>query len=1103
MNRRKVAKLFRVFLVLLLVSGFFVAARWAYAAAEGHTGSGGVTVQMNVPAPGGGGGGGGGGDNFPSITDVVVSAAQTTAKLAWKASDDFGIKSVLLEYGLTGAYGASTTPSNDGGNYEANLAGLTPDTTYYYKITVTDTNNQSATSLNTFKTLKVGEAPPGGDQQPPALSNIQVAPGSSTTSISWDTDEPADTQVNYGLTAQYGDSAVDDALGLQHSVLLLNLLPHKTYHFRVISTDAAGNSAASADDVFITLKDNTPPPDVSNLLLEVKAAALILSWSNPGPLAAPDFDGVKVTRKIGSRSQNPADGTAVYGGQGQTFTDDNVVPGADYYYTVYSFDTSENYSGGIFEHGTIAAGGVEICNNGADDDGDGFIDCQDPNCAGAAVCQAGGAGEICDNGVDDNNNGLADCADPACVNAAGCHGGPGGGRVGENCFNKADDDGDGLIDCDDAECFGFAGCVSAAQIFGGAPVFVNVPDFARIHLWDVTFLTGGRKIELKPRPAAAESFYHKILGFPSFDIFSVQVAWAAEEENFSQAIISLAGSNFTVVIPKKALAAAPQSVILKIDNSDQHLFVYHAEEQEYYADIAFPPIGRHQLAIEIDYGFGQRDGLGVFLDSLPLGDVTDSGGRRLEGVALTLYRADGFRFPAEEYGGQSNPWRTDINGMYGWVVPNGGYFLIAVKEGYYERRVSAITVDNNVLNLPVRLVAVPPSLSEVIKSDAPLVENVTEAAANLTVKILTAARLAAQNIGDAVRITGDVADRPAVETAVSRVAAPAVVGASAASALAATGFNIFSLLRFLFFQPILLLGRRKREKWGQVYNSLNKLPVDLATVRLLEAASGRVVQSRVTGRDGRYIFIARPGRYRLLAQKSGLLFPSLLLKEAKYDGRKTDIYHGEIIEVTEANSVITANIPLDPVGVVKTPRRIVWDRRWRIFQLILSWTGLVVTVVSIYVYPRWYTFALAFLHLAIFLLFRRLAIPPQVKGWGIVYDTDTKKPLGRAVARLFDAQFNKLVDTKITDKNGRYNFLAGESRYYATYEHAEYEAQKSITLDLSGKEQDIIALDVGLKKKNPGNGAATGQRGAPPSRASGAKTGAKTPLEGGGELSTG
>ena len=72
----------------------------------------------------------------------------------------------------------------------------------------------------------------------------------------------------------------------------------------------------------------------------------------------------------------------------------------------------------------------EICDNGIDDNGDGYIDCDDMLCD----CI-----EICGNGIDDDQDGEIDEED--CIEDIS----------GEICDNYIDDDGDGLIDAEDEE----------------------------------------------------------------------------------------------------------------------------------------------------------------------------------------------------------------------------------------------------------------------------------------------------------------------------------------------------------------------------------------------------------------------------------------------------------------------------------------------------------------------------------------------------------------------------------------------------------------------------------------------------------------------------
>ncbi|MBI3603924.1 MAG: fibronectin type III domain-containing protein [Nitrospirae bacterium] len=93
-----------------------------------------------------------------------------------------------------------------------------------------------------------------GDTTPPTISAVTA--GSLTNSgatITWTTNEAADTQVEYGTTTSYGSSTpLVTTLVTSHSQTLSGLAASTLYHYRVRSKDAAGNLATSADAMFTT-----------------------------------------------------------------------------------------------------------------------------------------------------------------------------------------------------------------------------------------------------------------------------------------------------------------------------------------------------------------------------------------------------------------------------------------------------------------------------------------------------------------------------------------------------------------------------------------------------------------------------------------------------------------------------------------------------------------------------------------------------------------------------------------------------------------------------------------------------------------------------------
>ncbi len=101
----------------------------------------------------------------------------------------------------------------------------------------------------------------------PQISGISAkGVGSTSATITWQTDVPASSQIEYGKTTKYGGLAPaqpknDPTLGTSegvtsHSVLLTGLTSSTTYHFRVRSKDTTGNEAVSIDDK--TFKTATP-----------------------------------------------------------------------------------------------------------------------------------------------------------------------------------------------------------------------------------------------------------------------------------------------------------------------------------------------------------------------------------------------------------------------------------------------------------------------------------------------------------------------------------------------------------------------------------------------------------------------------------------------------------------------------------------------------------------------------------------------------------------------------------------------------------------------------------------------------------------------------
>lgn len=316
----------------------------------------------------------------------------------------------------------------------------------------------------------------------------------------------------------------------------------------------------------------------------------------------------------------------------------------------------------------------------------------------------------------------------------------------------------------------------------------------------------------------------------------------------------------------------------------------------------------------------------------------------------------------------------------------------------------------------------------------------------------------------------DIRIVPEVQRAIT-IAIPVAIVASIITAIGlATSFGLLSYLQFLFTSPFLFFARRKRKAYGVVYNAMTKVCVELVTVRLYDATSNRLMRSMVTDARGRYFFIANPGQYRIGVAAQHFAFPSTYLQNVKDDGVYLDVYTGQTIEVTEKDATIAANIPLDPLELsVSFTQKILVRRRFlRQFQLVLSISGVLLSIPVWFLKPSLMTALLAISQGIVFLLFWRLAQPRRPRGWGIVFDSSNHRPVGNAVVRLFEPKYNKLVETTLTDSLGRYSFFVGPNEYFVQANKEGFDEHIVRPIDYRQKtEPDAIAIDVPLTPTTP------------------------------------
>lgn len=133
--------------------------------------------------------------------------------------------------------------------------------------------------------LAVVPSAPPSDIAPPVLSLISASGVTQTgATIGWTTNEPADTMVEYGLTAAYGVmSVLNTNLSTIHYAVVNGLAAGTLYHYRVKSKDAAGNLSASADYTFTTSPSATAPVISGVASSDVGINGAVVKWTTNAP----------------------------------------------------------------------------------------------------------------------------------------------------------------------------------------------------------------------------------------------------------------------------------------------------------------------------------------------------------------------------------------------------------------------------------------------------------------------------------------------------------------------------------------------------------------------------------------------------------------------------------------------------------------------------------------------------------------------------------------------------------------------------------------------------------------------------------------------------
>ncbi|MDB6112258.1 MAG: Fibronectin type domain protein, partial [Pedosphaera sp.] len=164
------------------------------------------------------------------VLDAATAASNTVSVLLKSTTEPLGENFLLHASGTYGAFTGTVATVVGNAVVDGKLEIHNGDIVEAHYIDGNGTN-QAATAA--------------ADLAVPVLTSVTAAVDLGVMTITWQTSEPGNSIVRYSTNFAFNLAATNSTLTTDHVVRLVNLIPGKTYHFLVSSSDAAGNNATN------------------------------------------------------------------------------------------------------------------------------------------------------------------------------------------------------------------------------------------------------------------------------------------------------------------------------------------------------------------------------------------------------------------------------------------------------------------------------------------------------------------------------------------------------------------------------------------------------------------------------------------------------------------------------------------------------------------------------------------------------------------------------------------------------------------------------------------------------------------------------------------
>jgi pimeloyl-ACP methyl ester carboxylesterase len=277
------------------------------------------------------------GQSPPTVQTLAASSITTTgAQLNGSINPNGSSTTAYFEYGTTTSYGSTSASGNFGTtvqNIGFSVTGLSPTTTYHFRIVA---SNSGGTSRGSDMTFTTSTQPASAVQTLAATSvtntsarvNGFIDPkGSSTTAY-----------FEYGTTAAYGSTTISGNFGTTAQNIgttISGLTPGTTYHYRIVASNSGGTSRGS-DMTFTTSTQSAPTVQTLAASAVTNTSAQLNGSINPNGANTTAYFEYGTTVSYGSKTVSGNFGTTA---QNIGTTASGLSPGTTYHYRVVAYNS--------------------------------------------------------------------------------------------------------------------------------------------------------------------------------------------------------------------------------------------------------------------------------------------------------------------------------------------------------------------------------------------------------------------------------------------------------------------------------------------------------------------------------------------------------------------------------------------------------------------------------------------------------------------------------------------------------------------------------------------------------------------------------------------